>query len=401
VASDDLNTPLGQHKQNRVPKLPAAAPQMVAGALGLFGLAVAAWAIFVNDPMGGEPMVVVATDPNAAKQAAMNDSGDGKQHARHVGENGNPAAKSVTSGSASAAPPGAKTITIIDGSSGKRQDVVIPATPADAKAPVDQRLLEHSRYGPIPKIGPDGARAFALYAHPRDIPSSKSDLPRIAIVVGGLGISASGTAEAIAKLPAPVTFAFAPYGADLPQLAARARAGKHEVLLQTPMEPFNFPDNDPGPQTLLTSLTAEQNIGRLHWLMSRLQGYVGIVSYMGARFTASEQALAPVLREAAKRGLIYMDDGGSPRSVAGQIAGSNNLPFAKADIIIDAVPTPVQIGQALARLEMMARDHGSAIGLATALPATVARIAEWAKNVESRGFILVPITMVAVKAKSS
>ncbi len=395
MASDDLNAPLGQDKRKRLPKLPAATPKIVAGALGLFGIAVAAWAIFVNDPLGGEPKVVVATNLPAAKQAGMNDGGDGNQHSRHDGMNGKAAP-------ANAAPPaGAKTVTIIDGSSGKRQDVVIPVTPVDAKAPVDPRMQEHSRYGPIPKIGPDDARPFKLYAHPREIPPSKKDLPRIAIVVAGLGISASGTAEAIAKLPAPVTLAFAPYGADLAQLASRARAEKHEVLLQAPMEPFDFPDNDPGPQTLLTSLTADQNIGRLHWLMSRMQGYVGIMSYMGARFTASEQALAPILRETAKRGLIYVDDGASSRSVAGQLAGSNNLPFAKADIVIDAVPTPTQIGQALTRLEMMARDHGSAVGFATALPATVARIAEWAKKVESRGFVLVPITMVAVKAKSS
>ena len=113
--------------------------------------------------------------------------------------------------------------------------------------------------------------------------------------------------------------AFAPYGADLDRLAERARAENHEVLLQAPMEPFDYPDNDPGPQTLLTSLTPDQNIDRLHWQMSRFQGYVGIVSYMGASFTASEQSLAPVLRETAKRGLIYVDDGASPRSVASQI----------------------------------------------------------------------------------
>jgi polysaccharide deacetylase 2 family uncharacterized protein YibQ len=108
-----------------------------------------------------------------------------------------------------------------------------------------------------------------------------------------------------------------------------------------------------------------------------------------------------VLRETAKRGLIYVDDGASPRSVASQFAGSHNLPFAKADVVIDAVPTPVEIDRALARLEMAARDHGTAVGLANALPGTVTRIAEWAKKVEARGFVLVPITMVAVKEKSS
>ena len=402
MAPDDLNAPLGQDKRKGLPKLPAAAPQILAGGLGLFGIVVVAWAIFVNDPLGGEPTAVVATGSPAKPQAKP--AGDGQQQS-HRDEPPSDKAPSTTVviPAAAAPPPGSKTITIIDGSSGKQQDVVIPGKSSGIapKAPVDQRLLETTRHGAIPKIAPDGARPFTLYAHPRKLPADKTDAPRIAIIVGGLGISATGTADALSKLPAPVTLGFAPYGADLDKLAERAQAENHEVLLQAPMEPFDYPDNDPGPQTLLTSLTPDQNIDRLHWQMSRFQGYVGIVSYMGARFTASEQSLAPVLRETAKRGLIYVDDGASPRSVASQFAGSHNLPFAKADVVIDTVPTPVEIDRALARLEMAARDHGTAVGLANALPGTVTRIAEWAKKVEARGFVLVPITMVAVKEKSS
>ena len=65
------------------------------------------------------------------------------------------------------------------------------------------------------------------------------------------------------------------------------------------------------------------------------------------------------------------------------------------------VPTPTEIDHALRRLEMTARENGSAVGLASAQPATVERIAQWAKKVEDRGFVLVPISMVALKAKSS
>jgi hypothetical protein len=402
LSSDDLNAPLGQDKRKSLPKLPAGARQILAGVLGLFGIAVMAWAIFVNDPLGGEPTAVVATGPLAKMQAKPD--GDGQQHSRYDGPSSDKApSASAAIPAAAPPPPGSKTITIIDGSSGKHQDVIIPGKSSGnaQKAPVDQRLLETTRHGAIPTIAPDGARPFTLYAHPRKLPAGKTDAPRIAIIVGGLGISAMGTADALAKLPAPVTLAFAPYGPDLEQLAERARAENHELLLQAPMEPFDYPDNDPGPQTLLTSLTPDQNIDRLHWQMSRLQGYVGIVSYMGARFTASEPSLAPVLRETAKRGLIYVDDGASPRSVAGQLAGSQNLPFAKSDVVIDAVPTAVEIDRALVRLEIMARDHGTAVGLANALPGTVSRIAEWAKKVEARGFMLVPITMVAVREKSS
>ena len=406
MASDDLNAPLGQDKGKKLPKLPVAAPQMLAGMLGLFGLLVVSWAIFVNDPLGGEPVAMVAAKPPGATQAKPDPEGDGKQHSRYDGPAAkapDPAAIAAAAAKAMTPPPGAKTITIIDGSSGKSQDVVIAGNSSGgpATAALDQKQLEPTRHGAVPKIGPDGARPSALYARPRQLPPNRKDSPRIAIVIGGIGISASGTADVFAKLPAPVTFAIAPYGADLEKLAERARGENHEVLLQVPMEPFDYPDNDPGPQTLLTTLTSEQNVDRLHWLMSRFHGYVGIASYMGARFTASDQLLGPVLRETAKRGLLYVDDGSSPRSVAGQIAGSHNLPFAKTDLVLDAVPTPVEIGRALARLEMMARENGSAVGLATAQPATIARIAEWTKTVENRGFVLVPITMVAIKAKSS
>ena len=100
-------------------------------------------------------------------------------------------------------------------------------------------------------------------------------------------------------------------------------------MLQVPMEPFDYPDNDPGPQTLLTTLTSEQNIDRLYWHLSRFQGYAGIANFMGARFTATDAVMQLIIREAAKRGLGYLDDGSSPRSAActtRTIGGSRTAP---------------------------------------------------------------------------
>jgi uncharacterized protein len=152
---------------------------------------------------------------------------------------------------------------------------------------------------------------------------------------------------------------------------------------------------------LLTSLSPEQNLDRLHWAMSRFQGYVGIANYMGARFTAAEQALGPVMRDAGKRGLIYLDDGTSARSLTSQIAGGANMPFAKANIVLDAVSTPVEIDNALAKLESIARERGVAVGVASALPVSIDRIAHWAKAAAGRGIVLVPVSAVANKPKST
>jgi uncharacterized protein len=122
---------------------------------------------------------------------------------------------------------------------------------------------------------------------------------------------------------------------------------------------------------------------------------------MGSRFTASEQAFTPVLRETAKRGLIFVDDGSNPRSVAGRIAGANNVPFAKPDVVIDAVPAAGDIDRALARLEAAARERNMAVGISSALPLSIDHIAKWAKGAANRGLLLVPVTAAAAKAKQS
>ncbi len=397
MAPDDLNTPLGQKKKKKTRlQLPVTAPQLLAGVLGLCGLVVIGWAVFANDPLGGRPMVVVDTAPAKTGPSPQGGNAGQKASMANAADQGGAAKTKMP-------PPGSRTVTIIDGSSGTHQDVIIPGN-GGGHAPtttIDKQLLQDTSQGMIPKIGSDGTRPFARYATKFEVPANRKDAPRIAIVVGGLGISESTTEAALIKLPPAVTLAFAPYGNDVETLAAHARSAGHEVLLQVPMEPLDYPNNDPGPRTLLTSLSTADNIERLHWLMARIKGYVGLASYMGARFTASNQALAPVLRETAKRGLIYVDDGSSPRSNAGQIAGTLNLPFAKADSILDAVPTPSEIEHALKRLEMTARSRGIAVGYASAQQSSITAIAQWAKTVESRGFLLVPITTVAVKAKSS
>jgi uncharacterized protein len=412
VLTDDLSAPLGQGsrhgKSKKYGKWAAVASLVgiwgLVGALGCFAVAVLGWALFAESPLGGEPMVVVAANlqPSATgPETKAGEAGPGQpidaDRQRPNRYDGPPIAPGQPAVPAAA---GGNTVTIIDGSSGKRQEVPIPA-PGGDKSSTDQRFAEASRSGPIPRIAADGTRPSEAFAQAVKGIAERPNAPRIAIVVSGLGISALGTSDALAKLPGPVTLGFAPYGADLDRLAARARDGGHEILLQVPMEPFDYPDNDPGPQTLLTSLNPNQNVDRLHWLMSRLKGYVGLANYMGGRFTSSEAALSPILGEAAKRGLIYVEDGSSPRSLASQLAGANNLAYAKADITIDAVPTTAEIDRALARLEKTARERGIAVGMANALPASIERIAIWAKTTESHGLLLVPISAVAVRGKSS
>jgi len=403
MTTDDINAPLGQGQKKRRITIPVSTSQVLGGALALFLGVFVLWATFGDNPFGGEPVAVAPINTKTAQAAINTPTVVQGTSSRYDG----PAATQPLEGSATPPPPktATQTVTIIDGKTGQRQEIQLnaPDAPSAAAAPVppDQKFAETTAHGVIPKIAADGTRPAEAYAQPvKGIPG-KPDAPRIAIVVDGLGVSDKATADAIAKLPPAVTLGFMPYGSNVMTLAAQARDRGHEILLQVPMEPFDYPDNDPGPQTLLTTLAPQQNIDRLYWLMSRFQGYVGFTSAMGARFTASETSFAPVLHETAKRGLIFVDDSSNPRSLAGHIAGANNLPFAKADVVIDAVATPLEIDHALGRLEMAARDHGSAVGFSSALPVSIDHIAKWAQDLDSRGIVLVPITAVALKAKQT
>jgi polysaccharide deacetylase 2 family uncharacterized protein YibQ len=395
---DDLHTPLTVPKPKRRRKLPVSGAQLMAGLFGTFLAVFLVWAMVVDDPLGGEPVAVASI---AGGDAGKPGEPGAAAHSRYDGP-------SRAASDPAAAQDGGKTITIIDGSSGKRQQVVVSesedqtvAQPAAGAAAVDERLLESTRHGQIPKVAAGGVRAVEAYASKAGATQAASKGPRIAIVVGGLGVGASITADALSRLPPAVTLAFIPHGANLPDLAARARSRGHEVLLQVAMEPFDYPDNDPGPQTLLTTLANEQNLDRLHWQMSRFQGYVGIMNLMGARFLTSEKALAPVLDHIAKRGLLFVDDGVSARSLTAPLAAANHMPFVRADVVLDAVPTPNEIDRALARLEAAARKQNVAVGVAGALPVSLDRIVHWAKTAETRGITLVPVTVAALKPRSS
>ena len=395
--TDDLSTPLGQKKvrHKRRYRLPFTGTQALAVLLGLFLATFVGFAIFNDNPLGGEPIARIALHPASPTDAKLATAAPTAAETEVK-----PAAKQ-------AAPAGQKTVTIIDGSSGARHDVTISGDAADKDeaeaapammAGIDPRLLEKSRYGMIPVVS-DGLKSFTVYAAEADR-AKAAKMPVVAIVVGGLGVGAAKTTDAIMKLPAAVTLAFTPYGSDPGKLAERARAQRHEILLQVPMEPFDYPDNDPGPQTLLTSLSAEQNLDRLYWHLSRFQGFAGIANFMGARFVVTDAAMQPIIREASKRGLGYFDDGSAPRSVAASLAAGQAMPFARADLSIDAVPTAVEIDRALARLENLAKEHGTAVGIASALPISIERIAVWTKTLESHGIMLVPLTTAMLKSKS-
>jgi polysaccharide deacetylase 2 family uncharacterized protein YibQ len=259
----------------------------------------------------------------------------------------------------------------------------------------DPALIENSAIGPLPRIADDGRKPMTAYAGPAPTAAKF----RIAIVVSGLGLSANATKSALDNLPPGVTLGFAPYASDVSSWVGEARSRGHEVLLEIPMEPFDFPDSDPGPHTLRSGQDEDTNIQRLNWALTRFTGYAGVTNLLGQRFLSDSDALAPALSTLNRRGLYFFDNGAAAQSVTPTVAGQVGIPLVQSGPAIDTIQTALEIDRHLFELETQARANGSAVGSAFLYPVSLARITAWAKTLQSRGFVLVPVSAIVSAPK--
>lgn len=256
----------------------------------------------------------------------------------------------------------------------------------------DSALIEKTAAGNLPIASADGRRPFDVYARKW----SGARGARVAIVIGGLGMSQTGTQQAIKKLQPEVTLGFAPQGNSVNRWMTNARRDGHEIVMQVPLEPFDYPNVNPGRNTLTVSASPAQNVEDLRSTLAKTTNYTGVMNYMGARFTGDSAAMEPVMAELGKRGLLYLDDGTSARSVAAELALKNGVPYAAGDAVIDQVRERGAILAKLDELERIARAKGTAVGTGSAFDETVDAVRSWVSEARKRGIEIVPISALAL-----
>lgn len=257
---------------------------------------------------------------------------------------------------------------------------------------LDPALSEPGPDGPLPRIADDGRTPLEVYARAS---AAGDQRPRIALVIADIGLSVTASEAAIRLLPPEVTLAIDPYADVAADWAKAARAGGREILLALPARSQDFPFRDPGPEALAASTAVAEDRDRLHRLMARFGGFIGVFSAYGDRLEQREDVLRPVAEELSRRGLMYVGGGVSRDSALPALAVDMGLPFAVGDLWIDEVPSAAVVDHALGRLEAIARERGVAVGMGRPLPLTVGTVARWARDLEERGVILVPISGVA------
>jgi polysaccharide deacetylase 2 family uncharacterized protein YibQ len=214
----------------------------------------------------------------------------------------------------------------------------------------------------------------------------------VAVVLDDLGLDRPQTARASA-LPGPLTLSFMTYAPDVRTQASVARAHGHELLVHVPMEPVDHRQN-PGPKALLVDLNPVELVGRLNWGLQQFDGFVGLNNHMGSRFTASPHAMAAIMPEIARRGLLFLDSRTANRSVAATTAAAHGVPHVTRDVFLDDVDTRAAVRAQLGQLEAVARRQGYGVAIGHPRPATLAELEPWLARLERIGLVLVPLSAI-------
>lgn len=242
---------------------------------------------------------------------------------------------------------------------------------------------------PAPAPDPGGKPAWVRYAVP---PPAIGNRPMIAVVIDDLGVDRKRS-ERVTTLPAPLTLAWMTYAENLRPITQAARQRGHELMVHVPMQPQSE-SYDPGPDVLEVGLPTDELRRRLRWGLSRFDGFVGINNHMGSRFTADRAGMNVVMDEIRARGLLFLDSVTTQKSVAPDLARQYGVPFAARHVFLDNEMTVSAVRGQLAKTEAYARKYGAAIAIGHPHDGTIEALAGWLPGLESKGFVLVPVTTI-------
>jgi hypothetical protein len=95
-----------------------------------------------------------------------------------------------------------------------------------------------------------------------------------------------------------------------------------------------------------------------------------------------------------KRGLGFVDSKTIHDSVAGDMARRYGLDYAERDVFLDHQDNEVFVENALAKLERVALEKGSAIAIGHPKDSTIAVLNRWLPTLKERGFEVVSVSEV-------
>lgn len=267
-------------------------------------------------------------------------------------------------------------------------DLPLPQSPLRA-------IEEMTDLGPLPiRGGPNGLTAYSVYGYPFDRTDQRN---KVSFILTGTSQLQHLRQQALQKLPGAVALSLSPLAPDFAAQVTSAREAGHEVLLDVPAESREMTPAstanivDPGPGALRVSLPPEENMQRLHLMMTKASGYVGLTFAQDTAVLKQNSFMRDLLADVQSRGILMI----SRDLTEEQTGAGQQSVFLKPAERVDLQLTPEAIDLSLADLEQRARERGQVLVVAEATPLLIDRLVNWLPGLSERGMVLAPPSALA------
>jgi polysaccharide deacetylase 2 family uncharacterized protein YibQ len=214
---------------------------------------------------------------------------------------------------------------------------------------------------------------------------------KVAIIIDDLGYN-NHKADEFLKIDAKLTFSIFPLAPNSISIAQKANAMGKDVMLHLPMEPYRYPEKNPGNGALLLSMSDEKLLEILDIDIMSVPFIKGINNHMGSRFTEDRKKMMIVLKRIEKRGLFFLDSLTSSDSVGYKLAKEIGLDTAARDIFLDNEKDIEYIIAQIDKLVRISQRRGYAIGIGHPYPSTIEALKRMIPEFEAKGIEVVPIS---------
>lgn len=223
-------------------------------------------------------------------------------------------------------------------------------------------------------------------------PPANTQTPSVAIILTGLGLNKSWTDHVLATLQGKVTLAFSPYSQNINDQLREATSLGYEVLIALPMEPYNYPNPDPGPLTLLAGVNPQKNIERTRTILEKTPKGTGLIREHGSRFILSQADLEPVLKEIKNHGSIFIDSNTSLHSQVQRTCKTLDMSCHQIDLTLPLSANFTQTDEFLKKVIQSAKENGIIIVSMPAIPAFIDHLIKWIGTLKENGINLVTMS---------
>ncbi len=211
--------------------------------------------------------------------------------------------------------------------------------------------------------------------------------PVIAIIIDGIGFL---NPNSKLDLPAQVALGMPSY-VPYKEYANNPLIMKHNILLNIPLEPINYPEDDPDPEALLIENGDQENLARLGTILDRAQNYHAVYSSYDEKYTNSNKEAKDLLRSLKNKKIIYLSGLTDKNALIYQIANKINFSILENDIILDSTISREEISAKLLELERQAQNSGAAVAIGGSYPVTIELLNEWIPKLADKGIKLLSI----------